>query len=141
MAHLCTTHARRRAVASLTVTGGQEFYFPHFPQILINFSYFSLSFTYFLPHFGSSGGPLAHPGRPWLRHWRDALLTCRFARIKHAGHLHFPYGGYPVNLYIFTIKFLYCSKHLLPNKYMNDVYKTNISCFHSSLWIKTMVPR
>ena len=39
-----------------------------FPQILINFSYFSSNFTYFLPHFGSPGGRLAHPGRPWLRH-------------------------------------------------------------------------
>ena len=24
------------------------------------------------------------------------------------------------------------------NEYMNDVYKTNIQCLHSSLWIKTM---
>ena len=31
-----------RAVASLTVPGGQEFHFPHFfPRILINLSYFS----------------------------------------------------------------------------------------------------
>ena len=40
-----------------------------FPQILINFSYFSSNFTYFLPHFGPPGGWVAHPGRPWLRHW------------------------------------------------------------------------
>ena len=39
-----------------------------FPQILINLSYFSSNFTHFLPHFGSPGGRLAHPGRPWLRH-------------------------------------------------------------------------
>ena len=41
-----------------------------FPQILINFSYFSSSFTYFLPHFGPPGGWVTHPGRPWLRHCR-----------------------------------------------------------------------
>ena len=40
-----------------------------FPQISINFSYFSWNFTYFLPHFGPPGGQVAHPGRPWLRHW------------------------------------------------------------------------
>ena len=39
------------------------------PQISINFSYFSSNFTYFLPHFGPPGGRVAHPGRPWLRHW------------------------------------------------------------------------
>ena len=45
-----------RAVASLTVPGGQEF---HFPQILINFSYFSSNFSHFLPHFGPPGGRVA----------------------------------------------------------------------------------
>ena len=40
-----------------------------FPQILISFSYFSSNFTYFLPHFCPPGGRVAHPGRPWLRHW------------------------------------------------------------------------
>ena len=40
-----------------------------FPQILINFSYFSSNFLHFLPHFDTPGGRLAHPGRPWLRHW------------------------------------------------------------------------
>ena len=44
-----------------------------FSQISINFSYFILIFSsnliYFLPHFGPPGGRLAHPGRPWLRHW------------------------------------------------------------------------
>ena len=45
-----------------------------FPQILINCSYFSLNFTYFLPHFGSPGGQVAHPGRPWLRHWLSFFL-------------------------------------------------------------------
>ena len=44
-----------------------------FPQISINFSYFILIFSsnliHFLPHFGPPGGRVAHPGRPWLRHW------------------------------------------------------------------------
>ena len=40
-----------------------------FPQISINFS---SNFTYFLPHFGPPGGRVAHPGRPWLRHWNHA---------------------------------------------------------------------
>ena len=52
-----------RAVASLTVPGGQEFHFPHFSPK------FSSNFSHFLPHFGSPGGRVAHPGRPWLRHW------------------------------------------------------------------------
>ena len=51
-----------RAVASLTVPGGQEFHFPHFfPQVWIKFSDFSSNFSHFLPHFD--------PRRPWLRHW------------------------------------------------------------------------
>ena len=39
-----------------------------FPQIPIIFSYFASKFPHFLPHFGSPGGQLTHPGRPWLRH-------------------------------------------------------------------------
>ena len=63
---------RDRAVASLTVPGGQEFHFPHFfLWFQSNFSYFSSYFTYFLPHFGPPGGRLPHPGRPWLRHCKD----------------------------------------------------------------------
>ena len=60
-----------RAVASLTVPGGQEFHFPNFSSNCDQFSYFSLNFPHFLPHCGSPGGPLAHPGRPWLRHCLD----------------------------------------------------------------------
>ena len=66
--HLLYLFLLLRVVASLTVPGGQEFHFPHFPQILINFSNFSSNFTYFFPHFGSPGGRFAHPGRPWLHH-------------------------------------------------------------------------
>ena len=66
-----------RAVASLTIPGGQEFHFPHFfPEISINFSDFSSNFTYFLPYFGPPHGRIAHPGRPWLRHWSLGLFKC-----------------------------------------------------------------
>ena len=66
-----------RAVARLTVPGGQEF---HFPQIVNKFSYFSSNFAYFLLDFGPPGGQLAHLGRPWLRHcWvlieMDKIIT------------------------------------------------------------------
>ena len=48
-----------------------------FPESLINFSYFSSNFTYFLPHFGPPGGRVAHPGRPRLRHCLPSLvLSC-----------------------------------------------------------------
>ena len=63
-------------------------------------------------------------------HARDALLTHRFARIKHAGHIHSPYGEKANEHYNITIKLLYCSRYLLTNylnnEYMNDIYKTNI---------------
>ena len=38
-----------------------------FPQISIDFLYFSSNFTYFLPHFSplALGGWVAHPGRAW----------------------------------------------------------------------------
>ena len=47
------------------------------PQTSINFSYFSSNIAYFLPHFGLSGGRVAHPGRPWLRRWmgQDAYIN------------------------------------------------------------------
>ena len=54
------------------------------PQISINFPYFSSNFTYF--DFGPPGGRLAHPGRPWLRHYQrtyqaaDALLEAYWKR-------------------------------------------------------------
>ena len=57
-----------RAVASLTVPGGQEFHFPHFfLKSRLSFLIFPQTFTHFLPHFGPPGGQVAHPGRPWLR--------------------------------------------------------------------------
>ena len=53
-----------RAVASLTVPGGQEFHLPH----LLSFLIFPQTFTHFLPHLDPPGGRVTHPGRPWLRH-------------------------------------------------------------------------
>ena len=48
-----------------------------FPQSLINSTYFSSNFTYFLPHFGPPGGRVTHLGRSWLRHWsRSTMGIC-----------------------------------------------------------------
>ena len=62
-----------RAVASLTVLGGQEFHFPHFSSNPDQF-FFPSNFAHFLPHFGPPGGRLAHPGRPWLRYCLCMLI-------------------------------------------------------------------
>ena len=40
------------------------------PKISINFFYFSSNFYHFLAHFGSLGGGVAHPERPWLHYWK-----------------------------------------------------------------------
>ena len=66
--HTAWRNLLSRAIASLTVPGGQKFHFPHFFQILSNFSYFSSNFTYFLPHFGPPVGATCPPGRPLLHH-------------------------------------------------------------------------
>ena len=68
-----------------------------FPQIWINFSYSSSNFTYFLPHFGPPGGQVAHPGRPWLRHWSQDRE-----------------GGFNVKQYlVFLCLSYFCSLHLV----------------------------
>ena len=59
-----------------------------FPEISINFSYFSSNFTFFLPHFGPPGGRVAHPGRPWLRHWLWRLKTVKGHPRETARRLH-----------------------------------------------------
>ena len=60
---------RGRAVASLTVPGGQEFHFSHF------FLKFRLIFFIFpqtlLIFFLILALRVGHPGRPWLRHWAE----------------------------------------------------------------------
>ena len=57
-----------------------------FSQILIDFSYFSSNFTYFLPHFGSPGGQVAHPERPLLCHCPTSLfivtIACSNSKIE-----------------------------------------------------------
>ena len=59
-----------RPVASLTVPGGQGFHFPHFfLKIRSIFLIFPQTLLIFFLIFGPPGGRLAHPGRPWLRHW------------------------------------------------------------------------
>ena len=35
------------------------------------FLIFRQTLLIFFPHFGSPGGRVAHPGRPWLRHWKQ----------------------------------------------------------------------
>ena len=59
-----------RAVASLSLPGGQDknisSIFPHFPV-----------FSLILLHFGTPGGPAAHPRMPWLRYWFP--LSFKFA--------------------------------------------------------------
>ena len=63
------------------------------------FSYFSSNFTYFLPHFGPPGGRLAHPGRPWLRHWMGYASstyhhTCRTLNFVEKKVHRFPQNVY-----------------------------------------------
>ena len=54
-----------RAVASLTVPGGQEFHFPHFSS---NFDKFFLFFLKLFSFPSSFWPSRPHPQRPWLRH-------------------------------------------------------------------------
>ena len=51
------------------------------PKFWTFFSYFSSNFSHFLPHFGSPGGRLAHPGRPWLRHWTNGSVSNVFSLV------------------------------------------------------------
>ena len=50
-----------------------EEHFLIFPHPSFIFSHLSSIFPLFLPQFGSPGGRLAHPGRPWLRHWLKGI--------------------------------------------------------------------
>ena len=64
--------------------------FPQYFLISRSFSHFSSNFLNFLPHFGLPGGRLAHPGRPWLRHWSYWCLhspsTCTLAKATDQHH-------------------------------------------------------
>ena len=76
-----------RAVASLIVPGWARVPLSSFfPQILIIYPIFPSNFTHFLPHFGSPGGRLAHPGRPWLRHCLGS--SCKIGwKCENGSHL------------------------------------------------------
>ena len=54
-------------------------FFLTFPSF---FSYISLNFPHLCPHFGSPGGQLAHPGRPWLCHCDPEAQSCANPRKK-----------------------------------------------------------
>ena len=53
-------------------------FFLKFPSF---FSYISSNFPHFLPQFGSPGGQVASPGRPWLRY---CLLQVRLDIRMHS---------------------------------------------------------
>ena len=85
---------RFRAVASLSLPGGQDknisSIFPHFPL----FSHIFLNFFHFLPQFGLPGGRLANPGRPWQRHclgYCECILTMAKTKFRFS-NLAFPIG-------------------------------------------------
>ena len=64
-----------KAVASLTLPGGQEFLFPHFS---LKFqSIFPQTLPTFFLILGPPGGRVAHPGRPWLRHCLGGIAPPR----------------------------------------------------------------
>ena len=62
-----------RAVASLSLPGGQDKNVSSIFLIFLYFPSFFLIFSSFSSSFWTSGGRLAHPGRPWLRHCSDRL--------------------------------------------------------------------
>ena len=68
----CTVTSTR-GVAILSTLGGQNRNFSSFFFYFLPFS--SMISPYFLCQFGPLGGRLAHPGNPWLRHWRTS--TCK----------------------------------------------------------------
>ena len=65
---------------------GKSSTFLIYPQIAINFSYFSSNFAHLLPHFGPPGGQLAHPERPWLCHCKGhgGIRAKRLVEIQGA---------------------------------------------------------
>ena len=76
-----------------------------FPQILINLSYFSSNFTHFLPHFGSPGGRLDHPGRPWLRHWCYPASQSRVGKGSTLLIFSSNFNQFFLKLYLFSSSF------------------------------------
>ena len=115
-----STHLRQWCIFG--ITGGQERNISSFFLILS----FSPIFPQFLPQFGPLVGRLAHPGRPWLRHW----CTSRFAFILLISTTCFvcnQNGQVRNDFKIFPIQ---VSKSTLPSK---NVVSTNIK--HSTYYL------
>ena len=72
---------RARAVASLTVPGGQEFHFPHFPSNFDQFLFFFLKLYLFSSSHGPSGWASRPPGKalatPLLRGVQKVLQLAK----------------------------------------------------------------
>ena len=63
---LCPWHDRSQP---LTPGWARREHFLNFSLFSSIFSHYSSIFLHFFPQFGLPGGRVAHPGRPWLRHW------------------------------------------------------------------------
>ena len=65
---------RSKAVASLSLSGGQDknisSFFPHIPVVSLISPQIFLNFVLILV-FRVGGSSTAHPGRPWLHHWKE----------------------------------------------------------------------
>ena len=79
---------RSKAVASLSLSGGQDknisSFFPHIPVVSLISPQIFLHFVLILV-FWVGGSPTAHPGRPWLHHWKEVAkcdLWEAHSRIK-----------------------------------------------------------
>ena len=57
-----------------------------------SFFHFNSNFLHFLPHFGISGGKLAHLGRPWLSHCNYTILRSLLCALKLSKHV--PYFNF-----------------------------------------------
>ena len=98
-----TSVHKARAVASLTVPGGQEYHFPHFfHKIWIKFSYFSSNFSHFLPHFGPPGGQVREgPGYATAQGYillRNSVHKCP----KFGSDLFTSHSVWPFRLHTYT---------------------------------------
>ena len=82
-----------RAVASLTVPGGQEFHFLHFFLEFYQF-FLKLIFFFIFTLLCPPGGRVAHLGRPWLCHclfWIVGRTVCEWGVRRGPGG--WPPGG------------------------------------------------
>ena len=71
----CSKMSRKRInqgrSQTLNLGWAREEHFLIFPHYSVIFFHFSSICPHFLPQFDAPGGRLAHPGRPWLRHWNQ----------------------------------------------------------------------